>query len=102
MLIDTHCHLFCEDYDNIEEVLAKAHENGVEKVIVNGCDLKSNRQVLELIDNELKKVQEQQLDYPCTKLIWSPNINKSSTLAASSDCIKLYNYIRFWNASRNS
>ena len=50
-------------------------------------------EILELINNELKKVQEQQIDYPCTKLLWSPNINKSSTLAASSDCILLYNYI---------
>jgi len=49
-------------------------------------------EILELVDNELKNVYEQMVGYPCTKLLWSPNENKSSLLAFSSDCIQIYDY----------
>lgn len=49
MYIDTHCHVFKEYYDNIDEIVSKAKENGVNKIIVNGCDFKSNLEVLELV-----------------------------------------------------
>lgn len=49
MYIDTHCHVFKEYYDNIDEIVSKAKENGVNKIIVNGCDYKSNLEVLELV-----------------------------------------------------
>ena len=55
--------------------------------------LNNKIEILELIDNELKNVHEEKLEYPCTKLLWSPNSNKSSFLATSSDCIQLYEYI---------
>lgn len=48
MYVDTHCHVISEYYNNIEDVLICARENGVEKIIVNGYDLKSNLEVLEL------------------------------------------------------
>ncbi len=84
------------DYFTDKNLYGIAFQNGnCPRLAISSLEKSLNNkiEVLELIDNELKKVQEQQLDYPCTKLIWSPNINKSSTLAASSDCIKLYNYI---------
>ena len=49
-------------------------------------------EILELVDNELKNVYEQMVGYPCTKLLWSPNENKSSLLAFASDCIQIYDY----------
>ena len=49
-------------------------------------------EILELIDNELKKVHQQQIGYPATKVIWTPNISKNSLLAFSSDCIHIYDY----------
>ncbi len=40
MLIDTHCHLSCEYYDNIDEVIRENRESGVSKIIISGCDKK--------------------------------------------------------------
>ena len=56
----------------------------------------NNIEILELVDksndNDLKKVLELQIGYPCTKLLWSPNKAKNSLLAFSSDCIQIYDY----------
>ena len=49
-------------------------------------------EILELVDNELKNVYEQQIGYPCTKLLWSPNKSKNSLLAFTSDCVQIYDY----------
>lgn len=48
MFIDTHCHLFREYYDDIDKVIDNAIKNDVRIVIVNGSDMKSNKEVLEL------------------------------------------------------
>lgn len=48
-MIDTHCHLFSEYYDNIEEIIEKAKANGILKIIVNGCDMKSNLEIINLV-----------------------------------------------------
>ena len=50
MYIDTHCHVFSEYYDDIEEIVRKCKENNVTKIIVSGCDMKSNTEVLELVN----------------------------------------------------
>lgn len=49
MLVDTHCHVLSEYYDNIEEVVARAKAAGVGMIIVNGVNSQSNREVLELV-----------------------------------------------------
>ena len=36
-MIDTHCHLSSEDYDDINLVLKENIENGVSKIIVSAC-----------------------------------------------------------------
>lgn len=46
MIIDTHCHLNKDEYDNIEEVIKRM--NGI--MITAGCDDKSNLEVLEQIN----------------------------------------------------
>ena len=50
MFIDTHCHLFNEYYDNIDEIVNKCRENNIKRIIVSGVDMKSNKEVLELIN----------------------------------------------------
>lgn len=49
MLIDTHCHLFSEYYDNIDKVVEHAKSVGVRMIVVNGIDRKTNEEVLELV-----------------------------------------------------
>lgn len=49
MLVDTHCHIFNEYYQDIDEVIARAYDNGLGMIIVNGYDKKSNEEVLELV-----------------------------------------------------
>ena len=46
MLVDTHCHLNKEDYENVDEVIKNM--NGI--MIASGCSEKSNKEVMELID----------------------------------------------------
>ena len=48
MYIDTHCHLFNEYYEDIEEIINKCRDNNIKKIIVSGVDRKSNMEVLEL------------------------------------------------------
>ena len=49
MFIDTHCHVLSEYYDNINEVVNQCKKNNVCRIIVNGCDINSNKEVLELV-----------------------------------------------------
>ncbi len=49
MLIDTHAHLWFDDFRNdLEEVLARAKVAGVEKIVVPGTDIESSRKAVEL------------------------------------------------------
>jgi len=48
--IDTHCHLYKEYYENLDDIITKIKENGIDKVINNGTNNKSNHEVLELIN----------------------------------------------------
>ena len=50
MFTDTHCHIYKEYYESIDNVLENAKDVGINRVINNGCDNKSNKEVLELID----------------------------------------------------
>ena len=46
MLIDTHCHLSYEDYENLDEI--KKNMDGI--MIASGCNDKTNKEVLELVN----------------------------------------------------
>ena len=48
-MIDTHCHIYSEYYDDIPELISKIKDSGVEKIIVNGCNMETNLEVLELV-----------------------------------------------------
>ena len=49
-MVDTHCHIYQEYYDDIPELIKKIKNSGVKKIIVNGCDMKSNLEVLDLVN----------------------------------------------------
>lgn len=46
-MIDTHCHLFTSDYKELDSLLDNIKNVGI-KCIVNGCDIVSNNEALEL------------------------------------------------------
>ena len=48
-MVDTHCHIYESYYDNIEEIIQRSIDNGVDMLIVNGCNLESNMEVLKLV-----------------------------------------------------
>lgn len=51
MFVDTHCHIYDEYYDDIEEVIKKIKDNKICKIINNGCDAKSNIEVLKKVSS---------------------------------------------------
>lgn len=51
MFTDTHCHIYSEYYDDLNELEKIIKNNGINRVINNGCDDKSNKEVLELLKN---------------------------------------------------
>ena len=46
MLIDTHCHLSKEDYENVEEIIKNM--DGI--MIASGCSDKTNKEILDLVE----------------------------------------------------
>ena len=48
MLVDTHCHIYSEYYENIDEIIKKCSEKDISKVINNACNLKTSNEVIEL------------------------------------------------------
>lgn len=52
MIIDTHCHIqFKPLSNNLNAVIHRAHEAGVEKMIVVGCDIESSRSAIEIAES---------------------------------------------------
>ena len=50
MFTDTHCHLYNEYYEEgIDSIYEKMKESKINRVINNGCDAKSNKEVIELL-----------------------------------------------------
>ena len=81
MLIDTHCHLSYEDYDNLDEIL----NNKECTMIASGCNDKTNKEVLELVNK-----------YDNVSIITHlNNLGRSqiqSLLALANKTIEKYNY----------
>lgn len=51
MLIDTHAHLFFPNFENdLDEVLKRAEENNIQKIIIPSTDIKTAYQVISLIE----------------------------------------------------
>lgn len=50
-LTDTHCHLYFDQFDNDrEQVIARALDNGIERILIPGIDLESSRSALKLAE----------------------------------------------------
>ena len=50
-LVDTHCHLTVKDFDqDCEQVIERALESGVHKIVVPGLDLESSQEALRLAE----------------------------------------------------
>lgn len=88
MFVDTHCHIYKEYYEDIAAVLEEAKANNVGYVINNGCDRRSNREVLDLLnvhDNMYGAIgihPESVLDYTEDDLKFiEDNINNSKVVA---------------------
>jgi TatD DNase family protein len=48
MFTDTHCHILSNYYYNLEETLQNLENNHIKRIIINGYDLKSNQEVIQL------------------------------------------------------
>lgn len=49
MFVDSHCHLFSEYYDDINEIVENSSSKGISYLINNGCNSKSNKEIIDLI-----------------------------------------------------
>ena len=50
-LADTHCHLYFKNYQgDLDEVIDRARQAGVERILVPAIDLQSSKEVIGLID----------------------------------------------------
>ena len=49
MFTDTHCHIYQEYYENIDEIINKIKKANISHVINNGCDDKTNKEVLSML-----------------------------------------------------
>ena len=49
MLVDTHCHIFGEYFEDIDKVIERCLCHGVEMIIVNGTNRHDNEEVLKLV-----------------------------------------------------
>ena len=48
MFIDTHCHIFSESYDVIDDVMTNCKNAGISKIINSGTDNETNNEALEI------------------------------------------------------
>ncbi len=48
-MVDTHCHIYQEYYEDIPKLIDEIKAAGIDMIIVNGCDMKSNLEVIELV-----------------------------------------------------
>ena len=88
MFIDTHCHISKEYFDDIPNLIDNIVKSGVNKVIVNGCDMKSNFEVLKLVEKydivygALGFHPTELDDFSDEQLIWlEKNINNKKIVA---------------------
>ena len=49
MFVDTHCHVFLRYYDDNDNIIERAIDNNVKIIIINGYNIDSNREILELV-----------------------------------------------------
>ena len=52
MFVDSHCHLYSEYYDNINEIINLSKKDNICYFINAGCDKTSNLEVITLMNNK--------------------------------------------------
>ena len=57
-LIDTHSHIYYDKYTDINDVLGRAQENNVAKIICVGVDIKSSEKSINLAVIQISEVIE--------------------------------------------
>ena len=50
MFVDTHCHIYREYYEDIDNILNISKENNINYYLNNGCNHKSNKEILEQLN----------------------------------------------------
>lgn len=48
MLIDSHCHLLKDEYEDNKKIIDNSKQSGIDKLIINAYDLKTSHEVVEL------------------------------------------------------
>lgn len=52
-ITDTHAHLYYPELlDNLDEILSRAKDKGIEKIIVPAVDLETSRQIVSLSEKK--------------------------------------------------
>ena len=97
-MIDTHCHIFSEYYENIDELISEHKSSGVNRIIINGCDMKSNLEVLKLIEKydcvygALGFHPTELLEYDDSNLSWLENHINDKKIVAIGEIGLDYHY----------
>jgi TatD DNase family protein len=88
MLIDTHCHLLSTEYNNLEDVIKDTNDK-VDKIIINGYDLKSSIEAVKL-------AKENEKFYAAVGITWenidnldNDDIAKIDVLASSEKVVAI-------------
>lgn len=52
MITDTHCHVLSDKYFNVYDVIDRLDKDNIKRIIINGYNGKSNREVISLVNNK--------------------------------------------------
>lgn len=52
MITDTHCHVLSDKYYNVYDVIDRLEEDNIKRIIINGYNGKSNKEVVSLVNNK--------------------------------------------------
>ena len=77
MIVDTHAHLDADAFDaDRDEVVRRAVDAGVTRIVTIGVDLESSREGVELADRHPEVARELQKDFTRWREAMAPRISK--------------------------
>ena len=90
MLVDTHCHLYFDAFDlDLEEVIQRAADSGVERMVAPGIDLSTSRSAVELA-RRYEKVSAAAGVHPNDSLTWTETtFEELHTLANQAEVVAI-------------
>lgn len=102
---ESHSHLsncgnddYLKTYESFYRLYGLSFQNNKSKVRVAVSSLEIEKEnYIEVIDyddigDKLRKTASIQVEYPPTKIMWSPTYNSNNVLATTSDVLRLYKY----------